>query len=176
MAVKVMPDDYHSITPYLVVSGVATLLDFLTQAFEAHALHPLPRPDGTIMHPEARIGDTRMMMGEPMGDAWPLLGALSLYVHEEACTKEDSMPEGNEDVITPERAEATHMVVYTTLYDLIAAVDAEVEPGEEACVAPLVAPLLRAGHAQFLREVDVELLCADLVPACPQAEVLCVSA
>ncbi len=46
MAVKVMPDDYHSITPYLVVSGVATLLDFLTQAFEAHALHPLPRPDG----------------------------------------------------------------------------------------------------------------------------------
>ena len=40
MAVKVMPDDYQSITPYLVVSGVATLLDFLTQAFEAHALPP----------------------------------------------------------------------------------------------------------------------------------------
>jgi hypothetical protein len=83
---------------------------------------------------------------------------------------------GNKDVMTPERAEAPHTVVYTTLYDLIAAVDAEVEPGEEACVAPLVAHLLRAGHAQFLREVDVELLCTDLVPACPQTEVLCVPA
>jgi hypothetical protein len=176
MAVKAMPDGSHRVTPYLAVSGVATLLDFLTQAFEAHALHRLPRPDGTIMHTEVRTGDTRMMMGEPMGDALPLLGALSLDVHEEACTKEDSMHGGNEDVMTPERAEAPHTVVYTTLYDLIAAVDAEVEPGEEACVAPLVAHLLRAGHAQFLREVDVELLCTALVPACPQAEVLCVPA
>jgi hypothetical protein len=111
-----------------------------------------------------------------MGEALPLLGALSLDVHEEDCTKEDSMHGRNEDVMTPERAGATHTVVYTTLYDLIAAVDAEVEPGEEACVVPLVAHLLCAGHAQFLREVDVELLCADLVPACPQAEALCVPA
>jgi hypothetical protein len=148
----------------------------LTQAFEAHALHRLSQPDGTVTHTEVRIGDTRMMRREPMGDALPLLGALSLDVHEEACTKEDRMHGGNEDVMTPERAEATHTVVYTTLYDLIAAVDAEVAPGEEACVAPLVAHLLRAGHAQFLREVDVELLCTDLVPACLQAEVLCVPA
>ena len=86
------------------------------------------------------------------------------------------MHAGNDNVMAPARGGATRTVVSTTLYDLIAAVDAEVEPGEEACVAPIVTHLLRAGHAQFLREVDVELLCADLVPACPQAEVLCVSA
>jgi hypothetical protein len=60
--------------------------------------------------------------------------------------------------------------VYTTLYDLIAAVEAAVDPGEEACVAPIVAHLLRAGHAHFLREVDVERLRADLAPTCLQAE------
>jgi len=35
MAVKAIPDGYHSVTPYLVVPGVAKLLDFLKQAFEA---------------------------------------------------------------------------------------------------------------------------------------------
>jgi hypothetical protein len=81
---------------------------------------------------------------------------------------------GTDDVLASERRGATRTVVYTTLYDLIAAVDAAVEPGEEACVAPIVAHLLRAGHAQFLREVDVELLSADLAPTCLQAAELCV--
>jgi hypothetical protein len=79
-----------------------------------------------------------------------------------------------DDVMAPERGGATRPVVYTTLYDLIAAVEAAVEPGEEACVAPIVAHLLRAGHAQFLREVDVELLCAALAPTYLQAEEHCV--
>jgi hypothetical protein len=86
------------------------------------------------------------------------------------------MHAGNDDVMAPERGGATRTVVSTTLYDLIAAVDAEVEPGEEACVAPIVAHLLRAGHAQFHREVDVERLCAALAPPCLQAEERCVPA
>jgi hypothetical protein len=83
---------------------------------------------------------------------------------------------GHDDVMAPERGGATRTVVSTTVYDLIAAVDAEVEPGEEACVAPIVAHLLRAGHAQFHRAVDVERLCAALAPTCLQAEELCVPA
>lgn len=82
MAVKPIPDGYHSVTPYLVVPGVATLLDFLKQAFEAQELHRMPRPDGTIMHAEVRIGDSLVMMGEPMGDAPPMLGSLYLYVND----------------------------------------------------------------------------------------------
>jgi len=74
------------------------------------------------------------------------------------------MHAGHDDVMAPERAEAPRTVVSTTVYDLIAAVAAEVAPGEEACVAPIVAHLLRAGHAQFLWDVDVERLCTDLAP------------
>jgi len=80
------------------------------------------------------------------------------------------MHAGHDDVMAPERGGAPRPVVYTTLYDLIAAVEAAVDPGEEACVAPIVAHLLRAGHAQFLREVDVELRSADLAPPGLQAE------
>jgi len=43
----------------LVVPGVATHLDCLTQAFEAHELHRVPQPDGTIIHAVVRMGDAR---------------------------------------------------------------------------------------------------------------------
>jgi uncharacterized glyoxalase superfamily protein PhnB len=82
MAVKPIPDGYHSVTPYLTIPGVAKLLDFLKQAFEAQELHRMPRPDGAIMHAEVRIGDSRVMMGEPMGNAQPMFGSLYLYVHD----------------------------------------------------------------------------------------------
>ena len=35
MAVKPIPDGYHSVTPYLVVHDVARLIDFLCATFEA---------------------------------------------------------------------------------------------------------------------------------------------
>jgi PhnB protein len=46
MAVKAIPDGYHSVTPYLVVPRVAQLLDFLKQAFAAQEIHrPMTRPE-----------------------------------------------------------------------------------------------------------------------------------
>lgn len=57
MAVKAIPDGYHSVTPYLVVPGVAQLLNFLKQACEAQEVHPpMTRPDGAIMHAERLSG------------------------------------------------------------------------------------------------------------------------
>ena len=82
------------------------------------------------------------------------------------------MPAMIDHIIAPTRAGATRPVVSTTLYDLIAAVSAEIEPGEEECVAPIVAHLLRAGHARFLRDVDVEMLWAEPAPASLPAEEL----
>jgi uncharacterized glyoxalase superfamily protein PhnB len=81
MAVKAIPDGYHAITPYLVVPGVAKLLDFLKEAFGAEETHPrMTRPDGTVMHAEVRIGDSRVMLGEA-SDRFPAMpGSLYLYV------------------------------------------------------------------------------------------------
>lgn len=47
--------------------------------------------------------------------------------------------------LVPAHAEITRPVVSTTLYDLIAAVDDAIAPGEEDVVAPMVAHVLRAG-------------------------------
>ena len=76
----------------------------------------------------------------------------------------------------PGRDEATGAVIYTTFYDLIAAVGEEIERGEEDCVAPIVTHLLRAGRTQFLRDVDVEMLWDDQAPACLDEEESCVLA
>jgi len=83
MAAKAIPDGYHSVTPYLVVPGVAQLLDFLTQAFDAQEVHPpMRRPDGTIMYAEVRVGDSIVMMGEPRGEFTPMPGSLYVYVSD----------------------------------------------------------------------------------------------
>jgi hypothetical protein len=84
------------------------------------------------------------------------------------------MPAVASDSMVPERAGTTRPVVYTTLYDLIAAVDEAIEPGEEDVVTPIVAHVLGAGHAHFLRDVDVEILWEDQAPACLEAEESCV--
>lgn len=81
-----------------------------------------------------------------------------------------------DDVTALEREDAPGTVVYTTLYDLIAAINEAIEPGEEGWVTPVVTHLLRAGHAHFLRDVDEEMLRAEPAPACLPAEELCVTA
>ena len=81
MAVRPIPEGYHTVTPYLVVPGVARLIEFLKQAFgavEAHA--PMYRPDGGIAHADLRIGDSHIMLGEPMGQFPPMPAMLYLYV------------------------------------------------------------------------------------------------
>jgi PhnB protein len=79
-AVKPIPDGYHTVTPYLVVHGVPRLIDFLRQAFGATELIRAPRPDGSIMHAEVAIGDSRVMMGEPTAPSPPMPSCVHLYV------------------------------------------------------------------------------------------------
>ena len=56
--VKPIPDGFHTITPYLTVPGVAKLIDFLKQAFDAKEIERMQRPDGTVQHAEVKIGDS----------------------------------------------------------------------------------------------------------------------
>jgi uncharacterized glyoxalase superfamily protein PhnB len=79
-AVKPIPDGYHTVTPYLVVRDVPRLIDFLRQAFGATELIRAPRPDGSIMHAEVAIGDSRVMMGEASASSPPMPGCVHLYV------------------------------------------------------------------------------------------------
>src|SRR5690242_11193013 len=82
MSFKSNPDGYHTLTPYLLVDGVARLLGFLSTAFDAVELERRLQLNGSIMHAEVRIGDSVVMMGEPLGEFGPMPASIYLYVRD----------------------------------------------------------------------------------------------
>jgi PhnB protein len=64
MAVKPIPDGYHSITPYLIVSGASSAIDFYKKVFAATEIMQLPGPGGKVMHAEIKIGDSMVMLAD----------------------------------------------------------------------------------------------------------------
>ena len=73
MAVKPIPDGYHSVTPYLILNDAAAAIDFYKRAFGATELMRMPGPDGMIGHAEIRVGDSAVMLA----DEYPDMGARS---------------------------------------------------------------------------------------------------
>jgi PhnB protein len=84
MSVNPVPQGFYTVTPYLVVAGVAKLLDFVKSAFDANEIERHASPDGVVMHAQVKIGNSMIMMGDPTGAKhdWqkPLTAALYLYV------------------------------------------------------------------------------------------------
>ena len=64
MAVKPIPDGYHTVTPYLIVQSAAKALDFYKKAFGATEVCRMPGPGGKIMHAELRVGDSVVMLSD----------------------------------------------------------------------------------------------------------------
>ena len=64
MAVKPIPENYHSVTPYLIVQGAAKAIDFYKKAFGATEIMRFPGPNNTIMHAEIKIGDSPIMLAD----------------------------------------------------------------------------------------------------------------
>lgn len=70
MAVKPIPEGYHSVTPYLIIEGAGEAIAFYAKAFGAKELFRFPTPDGKIGHAEIKIGDSPIMLA----DAYPAMG------------------------------------------------------------------------------------------------------
>ena len=66
MAVKPIPDGYHSVTPYLYVRGAAEAIAFYEKAFGAVEMMRLAMPGGVIGHAEIRIGNSVIMLSDEM--------------------------------------------------------------------------------------------------------------
>ena len=62
--VKPIPEEYHTATPYLIVSGAANAIEFYKKAFGATELFRMPQPDGRIGHAEIQIGNSRIMLAD----------------------------------------------------------------------------------------------------------------
>jgi uncharacterized glyoxalase superfamily protein PhnB len=86
-----IPEDFHTITPQLVVRGVADAIAWYTTALGANELLRNTAPDGTrIMHSELLLGDSRFFVVDEFAEGSmtspATLGGtavtLHLYVHD----------------------------------------------------------------------------------------------
>jgi uncharacterized glyoxalase superfamily protein PhnB len=68
MAVKPIPDRYHTITPHLVCRNAKKAMEFYQKAFGAKNPHAFLMPDGRVMHAEFQIGDSVIMLGDEFPD------------------------------------------------------------------------------------------------------------
>jgi PhnB protein len=101
MALKPIPEGYHTVTPYLTVQGVPKLIEFLKQGFEAQEIDRVLRPDGSIGHAEVRIGDSVVMMGEACDEWKPMPSAMYLYVTNTDAVYERALQAGATSVMEP---------------------------------------------------------------------------
>ena len=102
MAKSALPEGYHTVTPALIVRDAAAAIDFYRRAFDAVEIDRMAGPDGSIMHAEIRIGDSRIMLGEEneqWGTRSPLLtngnpGSLHIYVPDADAAYDRAIKEG----------------------------------------------------------------------------------
>ena len=66
MAVKPIPEGYHTATPYLIVRDAARAIEFYTRAFGATELMRFADPSGSgkLGHAEIKIGDSPIMLAD----------------------------------------------------------------------------------------------------------------
>lgn len=96
------PFGLHTVTPFLVVEDVATLIDFVERVFDAKPRGaPRHRQDGSVQHAEVRIGDSVVMMAEPTDDDRPMPGMLYLYVDDCDATHEKALAAGATELAEP---------------------------------------------------------------------------
>lgn len=95
------PAGYNSASPYLVCSNAQATLAFLQTAFNAEQLRVMTRDDGRIMHGEARIDDTVIMLSDA-ADGWPALPShVHIYVADVDAAYARALAAGAKSVMVP---------------------------------------------------------------------------
>jgi uncharacterized glyoxalase superfamily protein PhnB len=99
---KPIPHGYHSITPYLTVRGATKVIEFLKSAFGATLSHDaIKRPDGSIMHAQVLIGDSRIMIAEESEMAKATASTLYLYVADVDSAYRQAVKAGGKTIMEP---------------------------------------------------------------------------
>jgi PhnB protein len=69
IATNYIPEGYHSITPYLHITGAARAIEFYKEVFGATEVMRMDAPDGKIGHAEIKIGDSYVMLADECDEA-----------------------------------------------------------------------------------------------------------
>lgn len=101
MAVKPIPEGYHTVTPYLTVSDLPRLVQFLADAFDGKPSELVPDEQGQVRHAEVRIGDSMVMIGQEREQWKARPGTIYLYVEDAHATYKRAMSAGAKSLMEP---------------------------------------------------------------------------
>jgi len=101
MPVKPVPGGFHTVTPYLLVEGADTLIEFIEKAFDAKNIEKHTLPDGSIMHAQVTIGDSIIMLSEARGEFKAMPAMLHLYVTDVDATHKQAIQAGGTSLREP---------------------------------------------------------------------------
>ena len=100
------PDDYSTVSPYLIVNGAEATIEFLKQVFDARELRRFPDPFGKLMHAEVSIEDSVIMLADPAPPEWPAYSAnVHIYVRDVDATYRKALDAGAISVQEPLKKE-----------------------------------------------------------------------
>ena len=110
MAVKPIPEGYHSVTPYLTVDDASAAIEFYKRAFGATERVRMATPDGRVGHAELGIGDSILMLSDPFPQSSTKppkeLGGTTagvfLYVEDIDAAFQQAVDAGATSVMAPE--------------------------------------------------------------------------
>jgi uncharacterized glyoxalase superfamily protein PhnB len=83
MNTPTIPPQYNRLMPYLIVPDALGLMHFLQTVFGATEQHKTMLEDGRLMHGEARIGDSVLMISEA-SEQWGAQPAGIYIYHPDA--------------------------------------------------------------------------------------------
>ncbi len=98
------PFGLRTVTPYLIVNDVRRLVDFMVKLFGASQRGEYNyRDDGSVQHAEVLIGDSVIMLGEPIDDFAVTFSMLYVYVDDCDVTYHRALTLGAERVLEPKK-------------------------------------------------------------------------
>jgi uncharacterized glyoxalase superfamily protein PhnB len=101
MAVKSIPDGFHTVTPYLVVKGATGLIEFLKKSFDAETVFMSKRPDGTVGHAQVKIGDSIVMLAEATAEHGAMPCSIYMYVKDTDALYKRALKAGATSLMEP---------------------------------------------------------------------------
>ncbi len=101
MAVKPIPDGYHTVTPYLVLDDPGAVIDFLKRAFDAQETFAMRDENGRVQHAEVKVGSSMLMLGGAHGEYKARPGNFYLYVEDVDAVYKKALAAGGKSIGEP---------------------------------------------------------------------------
>lgn len=101
MTIPYKPNNYSTVSPYLLVNGASATIEFLQHVFGAVELRRFPDAGGKLMHAEVQIEDTVIMLADATEEWSSMPSYVHIYVPDVDATYQRALEAGATSVQEP---------------------------------------------------------------------------